>query len=386
MTPLRVAFDARDLAAAAPRGMVRYVLGLVRELPARGVRVTLFHRRREPLNPALLAGLPADVVGLPDRSAVHWEQVAVPLALRRGRFDLYHAPAERGVPLAAPCPVALTVHSTTAASYRDLVRRGLLPGPPGRYLGYDPNAGRWRWSRAYFRLQHRRADHVFAPSAFAAREVGRFLGVPARRRSVTPLAVPDGFDRPRDEASMARTRARLGVRPPYLLNVGGYEPHKNVPGLLAAFALVRQTRPDLSLVVVGSKGVPAGLAAAAGPGVVLLADLGPELVDLYDGAAAVVSLSWRETFGVPLVEAMARGVPVVASAWGAGPEVAGDGGLLVDPRDPAAAAAAVLRVLDPAARDALAAAGRERVARFDWGRTADATVTVYRRLTGERGA
>src|SRR6478609_5402157 len=119
LPPLRVALDARDLVAPAQRGMVRYLVGLARHLPEQGVQVTLFHRNRQPLNPAHLAGLRCDVIGLRDCSGIWWEQVSVPFALARGGFHLYHAVAERGIPLLAPCPVAFTLHSATSASYSD---------------------------------------------------------------------------------------------------------------------------------------------------------------------------------------------------------------------------------------------------------------------------
>src|SRR6187431_2143006 len=116
--------DARDLTAPAQRGMVRYLLGLVRHLPAHGIDVTLFHRKREPIHVAHLEGMSCDVIGLKDCSGVCWEQGSVPLALARGGFHLYHAVGERGVPVFAPCPVAFTLHSATFASYREFVRRG----------------------------------------------------------------------------------------------------------------------------------------------------------------------------------------------------------------------------------------------------------------------
>ena len=336
MTPLRVALDARDLTAAAPRGMVRYVVGLARHLPACGVRVTLFHRRREPLNPKHLAGLGCEVVGLRDAGGLTWEQVAVPLALARGGFDVYHAPAERGVPLLAPCPVLLSIHSATTASYQDLVRRGRLPGPPSRYLGFDPARVR-RWPALYSRVQLRRANYFATVSEFSRGELIRLMKLPASRVTVTPLAVPEMF------LGVGPVSDRPVIRQPYVLFVGGFEAHKNPTGVLDAAAIVRRTRPDVSVVLVGTGTVPPELVRDAegrgftpGRDAVFLSDVGEELIAVYDGAAAFLSLSWRETFGVPLLEAMARGVPVVAAAWGAAPEVVGDAGVLVDPRDPAA--------------------------------------------------
>jgi glycosyltransferase involved in cell wall biosynthesis len=369
--------------------MVRYIVGLARHLPDFGVRVTLFHRARQPLNPAHIAGLECDVIALRDCSVVFWEQVAVPAALVRGGFHLYHVPAERGVPLIAPCPIAFTLHSATSASYQDFVQRGLLPGPASRYLGYDPAVGRWRWPELYTRLQRRFPDHTFTVSEFSRQELIRLLGFRPNRVSVTPLAMPDIFNRPADAAAARRSRERFGIQTPYLLNVGGFEPHKNCLGLFPLLAAVRKYRPEISLAIVGTGRVPDSLVAAVGrsglvPGrdVIFLCDLGDELVGLYDGAEVFVSLSWRESFGVPALEAMARGVPVVVSRWGAGPEVVGDAGRLIDPRSTEEATAAILEFLDPVARATAAVRGREQVSRFSWVRTAELTAAVYRRLVG----
>lgn len=387
---MRVAFNARSLVSPVPRGWDRYTLGLVRELSGQGVDVTLFHRAREPLCGAHLRDLGCRVEGLPDRSGLHWEQVALPRALKRGRFDVFHAPTENGVPLLAPCPVVLTVHSVTGHSYLDLVRRGELPGRVEDYLGTNLASG-WSFSTHYLRAQVRRANHVITPSEFCRSEAIRFLRLAPERVSATPLAVDRQFAQPpraADERSQAL--AGLGVRPPYLVYVGGYELHKNVGGLLETFALVHKARPELALVLVGSKGVPESvrdqtrrLGLELGRNVVPLANLTSELCDLYDDAELLVTLSWRETFCLPALEAMTRGVGVVASAWGAAPEVVGPAGRLVDPRDHAGARDAILALLAEPERSRVRSLGREQAQRFSWSRTAAQTLDVYRALAGQ---
>ena len=389
---MRVALDARSLASPVLRGWDRYTVALVQGLQARGVEVVLLHRARAPLVELHLDHVPCEIVGLADRGTLWWEQVAVPLALRAHRIDLYHAPTEYGVPFAAPCPVALTVHSATAHSYADLIRRGLLPGTLADYVGPDADPYRLTFGALYWRAQVARADWIFTPSEFCRHEVVEFLPVHAERVSVTPLAVPHQFLRPPSaEGARAATLARLGVRRPYLLYVGGYERHKNIAGLLRAFALVRRARPDLSLVLVGGGAPPEevrraleALGLAAGRDVALLGGLTPELVDLYDAAELLVTLSWRASFCLPALEAMSRGVPVVASAWGATAEYVDGAGRLMDPRDTRAAAGAILELLEPGARRTAAEQG-PRIARgFSWDATTDATLAVYERLIAER--
>jgi glycosyltransferase involved in cell wall biosynthesis len=365
------------------RGWDRYTVGLVRALAAQGVEVTLLARESEPVHPANVARTGCSVLLLPGRGGLWWEQRTLPRALRSGRFDLYHAPAEHGVPLLAPCPVVLTLHSATEYSYADFIRRGLLPGRLADYLGYEADPAARTPANLYWRAQVTRADRIIAPSAFAAEEIVRLLGSPAARVHPIPLAVDDDFRKPaRSGEALDAALAALGARRPYVLYVGGYERHKNVAGTLDAFAALRAQRRDLSLVLVGSRPPGADMARhaealglRAGGDVVWLTGLGEELRDLYDGAELFLSLSWRESFGLPALEAMTRGVAVVASAWGAAPEVVGDGGRLVDPRDTKGAADAALALLaDPGRSDR----ARRAAARFDWPSVAERTLAVYR--------
>ncbi|MGO9604269.1 MAG: glycosyltransferase family 4 protein [Candidatus Binataceae bacterium] len=372
------------------RGWTRYTVGLVDELARRGVEVTLFHRAREPLNSQFVDDLPCRIVGLEDRGGLYWEQVAVPQALWRGKFHLFHAPAERGIPFLAPCPTILTVHSATWSSYADLIAHTLLPGKPSDYLGYE-RASRWNFWSLYSQIGLTRANHILAPSNFARGEIVRLLGVPSRKVTVTPLAVHKQFRCSANPPEVRReTLERLGIRGPYLLYVGGYEPHKNVGGLLETFSLVRVHRPDLALVLVGTKFLPDEVVAHAKRlgldrerAVVFLVDVTDDLTDLYDEAQLFVTMSWRETFCLPALEAMTRGKLVVASRWGAAPEIVGMAGRLVDPRDFQAAADAVLELLG-VDRNGLAQNVRQQAERFTWAETGSRTLEVYESLLSSR--
>lgn len=386
---MRVAFDGRSLASPVLRGMDRYLVGLVNALADRGVDATLFHRSSEPLHDNHLSELSCEVVALPDRGGLWWEQVSVPFAIRRGRFQLFHAPAERGVPLIRSRPVVLTVHSATAQSYVDLVRSGQLPGRVSDYLGSDTDPYRWTYPNCYWRLQVARSDQVLTPSEFSRDEIIRLLRVKPEKVSVTPLAVHEQFTRPPSTTERRRkTLARLGIGQPYLLYVGGFEPHKNPTGLLRCFSKIHTVRSDIALVVVGSKRLPRELPELAeslglkpGVDVHFLVNVTDDLTDLYDEAVLFLSLSWRESFGLPALEAMSRGRPVVASAWGAGPEVVEEGGTLVDPRDEEAAASEVLSLLSHPNPEILRAQASRVAGRYSWERTAELTMAVYERLT-----
>jgi len=386
---LNVAFDARHLTSKVLRGMDRYTVALVRELVKQGVKVTLFHRARESLNPVHIKDLGCSIVGLTDYSGLHWEQVVVPLALLRGKFDLYHAPAERGVPLLAPCPVVFTIHSVTAHSYYEFVRSGLLPGSVKDYLGYDFNPYSRSFWNYLFRLQVSRSNHILTPSDFCRNEVIQFLKVLPDKVTTTRLAVPAQFEKPsRLESDQNTILKSFGIKRPYLLYVGGYEPHKNVKGLLKTFAIVKQKRSDLMLVLVGSKSIPENLKEAASKlnlkvdlDVVFLKNLTDKLTDLYDSADLFVTMSWRETFCLPALEAMTRGVPVIGSKWGAFSEVVGDAGQLVHPCLYENAADTILKTLQSGNRQFLSNLVREQAKIFNWEKTVKDTLNIYKTLT-----
>jgi glycosyltransferase involved in cell wall biosynthesis len=378
---MRIAMDGRSLVSSALRGWDRYTVELVREFAKRDLDVTLFYRTGEPICNDHLEGVRCELIGLDCFKVLQWEQVALPNALRRGRYDLYHAPTDRAIPLCSPCPALMTIHSLTRHSYRNLIQTGEIPGPLSDYIGPEPKR---RW-QMYWNAQVARASHIFTPSEFSKGEIVKFLGLPPERITTTPLGVPAQFQTPpRARRIRQATLEKWGIKQPYLLYVGGYESHKNVVGLLRTFALVRASRPDVSLVLVGTREVPAELTSLAvdlglhpGKDLFFLLNLDEELTDLYDETELFVTLSWRESFGLPALEAMARGRRVMGSAWGAMREVVGVFGPQVDPRNHAAAAGAVLKILAEPLTAEFEGLLRKRASQFSWHQTADLTLEVY---------
>jgi glycosyltransferase involved in cell wall biosynthesis len=184
-------------------------------------------------------------------------------------------------------------------------------------------------------------------------------------------------------------RARLGLTGRrYLLHTGGHDRVKNLAKLLEAFAPLARAAPDLDLVITGEHTADTGRVIRGASAVGLLSRVRlpgwvprDDLIALYRGASVVVYPSLAEGFGIPLMEAMVCGAPVVAAAAGALPEVAGDACLLVAPHDAQAMGAAVAGILgDPALRDQLSRLGRERSALFSWRETARLTLQVYREV------
>jgi glycosyltransferase involved in cell wall biosynthesis len=216
-----------------------------------------------------------------------------------------------------------------------------------------------------------------------AGEVREDLGVPADR----VVAIPSGLAPVTGGDAVAGGRLAGGKR--YVLALGTIEPRKNLPALVRAFGPVAATDPEVRLVVAGPDGWDrdAFTAAVAGSAqrdrIVRLGYVDPAARrDLLAGATVFAYPSRYEGFGLPPLEAMAVGVPVVAGRAGALPEVLGDAARFVDPADEQELAAALGGLLDDAtARDRLVARGRERARRYDWSTTAAAVVELYRSVT-----
>ena len=370
---IRYLIDARPLQeGSALRGIGTYVRGLLRGLGAvrtAGVGVLLQSGLPRPdevsgmqVHPVRLASLNRHLLPVLDPV-----QVTAALAVRAPR--LYHA-VEYAQPLTTRVPVVATVHD-------------LIPF-------VMPELYPWmRRERALPLRLLRRADAVIAVSQATADDTVRLAGVDPRR----VVVVHEGVDRsvPLREESTAEIRARLELPESFLLAVGTFDPRKRI-SLLAEVVRRVRLEHDVGLVIAGFQGSFAsaveealrrtGLSAVTRVlGHVTPLDLGA----LYQLAGALVFTSAYEGFGLPPLEAMAAGTPVVAMSNSSIPEVVGAGALLVSDGDVAAMADAVSTVLaDADERDRLAAAGRARAAELTWEQTARRTVEVYERVLRAR--
>jgi glycosyltransferase involved in cell wall biosynthesis len=248
-------------------------------------------------------------------------------------------------------------------------------------------------SRAYYNGHIRRAvqqaAHILADSEATRADLCDLLGVPPAKVTVHLLGVSEVY-RPLTPEAIQPTLARLGLpQGGYFLFVGTFEPRKNLPGLLAAYALLRARCPDVPpLVIAGRRGwlyeTIFQNAQALGLGKSAIWIENPSFSDmpaLYNGAVALVLPSHYEGFGFPPLEAMACGVPTVVSDRGSLPEVVGDTGLLIDPDDPESQAEAMCRALtDSAFRARSREAGLARASGFTWERTAEIVHSTYLRV------
>jgi alpha-1,3-rhamnosyl/mannosyltransferase len=240
--------------------------------------------------------------------------------------------------------------------------------------------------RAFYRWSARAADRVITDSAFSRTEIIAAYGLAPDRIDVVPLAAASMFVPA--QAGAPRSAAR-----PFILHVGDLHPRRNVETALRGLIRVRSRRPDLAgarLVLAGvDRGAAGSLAAVAGStphGSNLLKVLGrtseEDLLALYRSARALVYPSLYEGFGLPLLEAMACGTPVIASRASSIPEVTGDAARLVEPQDEMAWADAIESVFDHQSAACLREAGLARAATFTWRRAAVATLGAYRRALG----
>ncbi len=348
-----------------PGGTARSVLDLVAAVEARGgAELVGLGPRGGPPREGLAPTVPVARTSLPLPYLYDaWHALrrpALPRAL--GRLDVVHVTAPV-VPPTGTVPMVATVHDLFPVTRPELLtRRGA------------------RLLRRGLEIVRDTAQVVMVPSEVVARDC-RAFGIDADRLRVVPWGATPVEPGP---GAVAAVRSRYGVEGPYVLFVGTLEPRKNLARLVAAVA--RLGRPDLTLVVVGPDGWGQVDPAAGADGVrtVLTGHVpAADLPALQAGAEAFCFPSLAEGFGLPVLEAMAAGAPVVTSAGTACAEVVGDAGVLVDPEDVGSVAEGLARVLDdPDLAERLRAAGRTRAAGFTWASAADATVAAYESAAG----
>lgn len=369
---LRVAFDVLPLAGERT-GVGRFCGGLAGALARRDgldlVPYAIARRARSAVcGPAMELGLarvraravPTSVFN----AALRWVELP-PIEWVTGPVAVVHG-TNFVVPPARRAARVVTVHDLTPLRFPELCTKASL---------------------AYPRLVRRAAGRgafVHTPSEFVADEVAERLGVDRSRIRV----VPHGIALPPSDVPPAE---RSGTQRRYVLALGTIEPRKDFPSLVRAFGRIAQADPELRLVIAGPDGwgtdefAAAAAASAVSERIVRVGYLEERDRQALIARAAVLAYpSLYEGFGFPPLEAMAAGVPVVAAAAGAVPEIVGDAALLVPPGDVVALAGALESVLThDTRRDALVAAGHVRVARFTWSACGDGLEALYRDAAAE---
>ena len=300
-----------------------------------------------------------------------WEQAALPFLLRRHGIDLLHS-THHHTPVVAGSGVKRVV------TFHDVTFLVL----PERY----PLVRRLYMS-TLTRAAARVADAIITPSRSTRDDVVRVLAVNQDRITVIPYAAGPQYA-PSDATAVARVRERYHLAGDYILSVSSLEPGKNRPRLIQAIARLRNEGVDCRLAIAGQPGwryegeMELARELGLGDRVQYLGYVpDDDLPPLYSGAALLAYPSLYEGFGLPVLEAMACGTPVVAANTSATAEVAGDAALLVDPLDVDGLATAMRRLLsDETLRASQRARGLERAASYSWERTARATLALYESL------
>ena len=351
-------------------GIGVYSAALRRHLPTAGCAVTAYSYPRWGADPA------AVTVGQPlpqSFQAATLRDLLAPAVYRMHMpVDIFHAPDYRLVRM--DCPQVATLHDALPISHPEWC---------------NP---RWRGAKNWLqRSAARKADHVIALSHFAIDELVACFGIDPNKVSVVPCGIDDDWLAPPDPAAVRATLARYDVRDGYFLFVGTLQPRKNVDRIIDAWeSLPAATRARHQLVLVGAAGwrceaTVRRLAAARerGDNLVWLNNVTEqaELRHLYAAAAVFVFPSLYEGFGIPVLEAMGAGVPVVTSNCSSLPEASGGAALEVDPLDVGAIAAAMHSLLDePSLRARCITAGLNRAAVLTWRETARQTAAVYHQV------
>lgn len=295
-----------------------------------------------------------------------WEQSAWPLAAARREMDLLHSMAFV-TPLWSPCPTVVTVYDLSFLHYPD----------------HFPFLQRF-YLRTQTRRSCRQARRVVTISESGRQDVHHFFGVPREKIDVVPPGVDKRFH-PLPESEVTAFRRRQGLPERFVLHVGTLQPRKDIPTLLEAMA--RLDRPDVPLVLVGGKGwmydeIFARVEALELAQRVRFMGYVPdeELPLWYNAASLLVLPSVYEGFGLPLVQALACGTPVVAADASALPEAVGDAGLLFPPGEVEALVNQMLVILDkPEQVATMRPRGLAHVEQFSWARSGERMATVYRR-------
>jgi len=307
------------------------------------------------------------------RTVPHTPLVRIPVTLsaelRRNPVDVLHV--QYTAPPLAPCPVVVTIHDLSFEHLPETFNRR---------------------SRAQLRLTVRRtarkAAQILTLSEFSRRDIVDTYRIAPNRVSVTPAAAPSHFKPIEDETELRKIREIYGIERDYILSVSSIQPRKNLIRLIEAYSCLRGSRPEgklPQLVLVGKRGwldnetFRAAQRHSANNDIAFTGYVAEkDLPALYSGATCFVYPSFFEGFGLPVLEAMQCGAPVIAGNRTSIPEVVGKAGLLFDPFDTNSLVQALTRMLDNSEyRAALRIQGLERAREFDWKQTARMTLQAY---------
>lgn len=288
-----------------------------------------------------------------------WLEWSIPRVLKKYQADVFLS-MDTYMSLSTPTPTVLVTHDIAYRHYP-------------KHLSYSIR----KYYQHYFPKFHKAARRLLAVSAFTADDVAEAYGLDRSKIEVAHNAVPSDFQSPSSiDKGLIRKQYAEGHR--FFVYLGSLHPRKNIVGLIRAFEDFRQkAKKDFKLLLIGrmawnTEEIQRALSQSEWKeDIIHLSNIGEEAKDIVSAAEAMVYISLFEGFGIPILEAMTMGVPVITSNVSSMPEVAGDAALLVNPKDPKAVSQAMLRMVEEEGlRDKLIDKGLERVKAYDWDETA----------------
>jgi glycosyltransferase involved in cell wall biosynthesis len=362
LPPIIVAIDCQALLGDIQTGLGVYARNLVEHLEEfnQDVRVVrLYPPAKKPLK------------STPQR--LIWEQVQLPWAVARTECDIFHSPA-LSMPLMGKQKKVATAHDLIIVKHPEM-----MSGLARKYFA------------EFIPRTLRKADHIISNSISTKKDLQKYLRIPEEKITVVPLGIQKEFLGVSDSNHINNLRRKFKLIGQYILSVAAFEPRKNHIGILKGFAEARDKLPkDTGLALVGREN-------AYQRKMISLADeLGisesvafcgylpvNDLAAMYQGAAMLLFPSIEEGFGIPIIEAFAKGIPVITSSIEATKEIAGDAAWFVNPQRTGEIAQAINELMtDEELRKSLIEKGTARAAGFSWEKHARETIRIYNHVLG----
>lgn len=296
------------------------------------------------------------------------EQFGMNSWFQKNSLDIYHVTKNTGVPFFHNIPVVVTIHDIIPHVF------------PDKYLS---NILERIWYEVAIRVSIYRSDKILTISKFSKEELKRYYGVDSSKIEIVTLAYNESFRKIKDSSMLNDVKGRYGLNKKYILAIGGSEYRKNIQRLINVY--LKNFKEDYELIVVGGKWRDIDLSKKYQEENIRFIKGVPEedLIAIYNMASVFVFPSFYEGFGIPVLEGMACGVPVVTSNISSMPEVGGDAAIYFNPYDENDMAEKIRQAIDDdQLREEMMAKGLEKVKEYSWDKCARETLKVYERVVG----
>lgn len=375
---MRIGFDAHSLGDARLSGIGKYIAKIVEFLDSKGVECFLFSRQEQNQKIKGKHIKPVIKKEYAQLSKPYWDNFILPQLIRKHKIDLYHAPSGSGVPACRknPCKMVLTIHDIAPAVLVDYYKKAA----PRMFLEYQTYPG----------ISARFADKVIAVSNNTKKDISKFFSISGSKIEVIYQGDDESIKRSFDEKILAKYQRKYNFGDNYIVYLSEVALRKNHEGLIYAFAkFKKKANNDFKLLLIGKAHEEFVLPlkdiikkTGQEKNIVFLDYISEnDLSVLLSSAKLMVYPSLYEGFGLPLLEAMACGCPVICSNNSSLPEVGGNAVLMFDPYKAGDIAGVMEKVIkNDRLREGLIKKGFERIEKFSWEKTQRETFEVYEKV------